>query len=66
MAVATTKHPWNSGMYVTATGTLNEVMSEVTDALDSSATLENQSFFIAPPFYNGTNITAMWYTTRDS
>ena len=66
MAVATTKHPWNSGMYVTATGTLNEVMSEVTAGADSSAPLENREFLIAPPYYNGTNITAIWYTTADS
>ena len=62
MTVSTATYAWNSGVLVTATGTLAEVMTDMTS--NTSYALENkEDFLIEPPFYNGTNITAIWYST---
>jgi len=64
MAVSTATYSWNSGTLVTATGTLAEVMAEMNAGADSTASLQTRDFLVSPPYYNGTNISAVWYVNK--
>jgi len=66
MAVSTTTYAWNNGTIVTAEGTLAEVITEITAGASSSAPLTSRENIIAPPHYNGTNITAVWWSTKNT